>query len=242
MNVLEPGLPLVIMIAANVIMSIASMLQASVGIGLALLAVPLLALIDARLVPGPMLLAGSLLALASAYRERHAMDAKSFGLSLFGLALGTVLGAVALRALSTVPLSKVFAILVLLAVALSVSGWRVRPTRSALFAGGGAAGVMGTMVGIHGPPIALVLQHARPEQVRAMLGAFFFVAYVGSVVALAAFGLFGRLQLQLAAGLLPGVVAGLCVAPFLARFLNPARLRLAILSISTLSAVLLLLR
>jgi uncharacterized membrane protein YfcA len=82
------------------------------------------------------------------------------------------LGAGALTAIRTAHLSKVFAILVLLAVALSVSGLRVRPTRPALFAGGGAAGVMGTMVGIHGPPMALVLQHARPDQARAMLGAF----------------------------------------------------------------------
>jgi hypothetical protein len=230
------------MIAANVIMSIASVLQASVGIGLALLAVPLLALIDPRLVPGPMLFAGALLALVSAYRERHAVDAQSFGLSLLGLAIGTVCGAVALRALTTAPLGKVFAILVLLAVVLSVSGLRVRPTRPALFAGGGAAGVMGTMVGIHGPPIALVWQHARPGQARAMLGAFFFVAYVGSVLALAVFGLFGVLQLQSAAALLPGVVAGLCVAPLLAGFVNPARLRLAILSISAASAVVLLWR
>ena len=239
---LEPGLPLVTIIAANVIMAIASALQASVGIGLALLAVPLLALVDPRLVPGPMLLAGSLLALASAYRERHAVDVQSFGLALLGLAIGTVCGAVVLRTLRTAPLGKVFALLVLLAVALSVSGWRVRPTGPALFAGGGAAGVMGTMVGIHGPPIALVLQHARPEHVRAMLGAFFFVAYVGSVVALTAFGLFGVLQLQWAAALLPGVVAGLCVAPLLVGFLHPARLRVAILSISAASAVLLLLR
>jgi uncharacterized membrane protein YfcA len=101
--------------------------------------------------------------------------------------------------------------------------------------------MMGTMVGIHGPPIALVLQHARPEQARAMLGAFFFVAYVGSVVALAAFDLFGVLQLQLAAALLPGVVAGLCVAPLLAGFFNPTRLRVAILSLSASSAVVLLL-
>jgi len=240
--VLEPGLPLLTMIAANVIMLIASVLQASVGIGLALLAVPLLALVDPRLIPGPMLLAGSFLALASAYRERYAVDVKSIGLSLLGLAIGTIFGAVALRALSTAPLGKVFAMLVLLAVALSVSGLRVRPTRLALFAGGAAAGVMGTMVGIHGPPIALVLQHARPEQARAMLGAFFFVAYVGSVVALAAFDLFGVLQLQWAAALLPGVVAGLCVAPLLAGFLNPTRLRVAILSISALSAVVLLWR
>jgi hypothetical protein len=66
---LEIGVPLITIIASNAIMSIASSLQASVGFGLALLAVPLLALVDPRLVPGPMLLAGSLLALASAYRE-----------------------------------------------------------------------------------------------------------------------------------------------------------------------------
>ena len=170
------------------------------------------------------------------------MDVQSFGLSLIGLALGTVCGATALRVLRTAPLGKVFAILILLAVTLSVSGMRVRPTRMALFAGSSVAGVIGTMVGIHGPPIALVLQHARPEQVRAMLGAFFFVAYVGSVVALAVFGLFGMLQVQWAAMLLPGVVAGLGIAPLLVGCVNPARLRVAILGISAASAVVLLLR
>jgi uncharacterized membrane protein YfcA len=227
------------MVMANIIVLIASALQASVGIGLALLAVPLLALVDPRLIPGPMLLAGALLALASAYRERQAMDVQRIGLALLGLALGTVCGASALSVLPTPLLGKVFAILILLAVALSVSGLHVRPTGLALFAGGSTAGVMGTMVGIHGPPIALVLQYARPEQARAMLGAFFFVAYVGSVLALAAFGLFGMLQLQLAATLLPGVIAGLCVAPSLTGFVNPTRLRMAILSISAASAVVL---
>jgi uncharacterized membrane protein YfcA len=234
---------LVTVIMANIIMLIASALQASVGIGLALLAVPLLALVDPRLIPGPMLLASASLTLASAYRERHAVDAQRFSLSLLGLAMGTVCGAVALRLLPAAVLGKVFAILVLLAVVLSVSGLRVRPTRPALFAGGGASGVMGTIADIHGPPIALVLQHARPEQARAMLGAFFFVAYMGSVLALAMFGLFGVLQLQVAAALLlPGVVAGLCVAPLLTGFVNPARLRVAILSISAASAVVLLWR
>jgi uncharacterized membrane protein YfcA len=240
--VFETELPLLTMIIANVIIAMASALQASVGIGLALLAVPLLALVDTRLVPGPLLLAGAFLAGASAYRERHAVDVQGFGLSLLGLVLGTICGAAALRALRTAPLSKVFAIIILVAVVLSMSGVRVRPTRSALFAGGSVAGVMGTMVGIHGPPIALVLQHARPEQARAMLGAFFFVAYVGSVVALAVFGLFGMLQVQWAAVLLPGVVAGLGIAPLLVGCLNPARLRVAILSISAASAVVLLLR
>jgi uncharacterized membrane protein YfcA len=239
---IEPGLPLAAMIAANAVMAIGSALQASVGIGLALLAVPFLALIDPHLVPGPMLLAASLVAFASAWRDRHALEVKSFGLSLLGLAIGTVAGAVALSAVNAAYLNKVFAVLVLLAVALSVSGLHVRPTQPALFLGGGASGLMGTMAGIHGPPMALVLQNARPERARAMLGAFFFVAYVGSVLALAAVGLFGMLELKLAAALLPGVVAGVLVAPLLARHLSPARLRVAILGISATSALVLLFR
>lgn len=229
-------------LTANVIIAIASVLQASVGIGLALLAVPLLALVDTRFVPGPLLLAGALLAFTTAYREWHAVDVQDFGLALLGLALGTVCGALALRGLSAAPLSQIFAGLILLAVAVSVSGVRVRPSRAALLTGGSAAGILGTMVGIHGPPIALVLQHARPEQARALLGAFFFVAYLGSVATLGVVGLFGLLQVQLAVALLPGVVAGLCVAPYLVGVVNPARLRGAILSISAASAVALFLR
>ena len=162
----ELGLPLVTMIAANAIMSIASALQASVGIGLALLAVPLLALLDPRFVPGPMLLAGSLLALACAHRERHAVDAKSFSLSLLGLATGTLFGAVALRVIGTGHINTIFAIVVLLAVAISVSGLRVQLTRSVLFTGGGVAGVMGTMAGIHGPHCARVSERTARTSPR----------------------------------------------------------------------------
>jgi hypothetical protein len=52
-----------VFVAANVVMAVAGALQASVGFGLALLAVPILTLLDPNLVPGPMLLAGSVLQL-----------------------------------------------------------------------------------------------------------------------------------------------------------------------------------
>ena len=66
-------------------------------------------------------------------------------------------------------LTKLFALLILVAVLVSLIGTGVRVSRGALLAVGGAAGVMGTMVGIHGPPIALVFQNAEPAQARAML-------------------------------------------------------------------------
>jgi len=89
--------------------------------------------------------------------------------------------------------------------------------------------------------MALVLQHARPDQARAMLVRSS-LWHMWVLSWLSPRWLFGMLQLRLAAGLLPGVVAGVCVASLFAELFNPARLRVAILSISAASAVFLLLR
>src|ERR1700738_3287592 len=81
---------------AVAIMAIGSALQASVGIGLALFVVPVLALVDQSFIPGPMLLAGGVLALLTAWRERTAIDVPALRSSLIGLAIGTILGGLAL--------------------------------------------------------------------------------------------------------------------------------------------------
>jgi uncharacterized membrane protein YfcA len=128
------------------------------------------------------------------------------------------------------------------AVLVSLIGTGVRVSRGALLAGGGAAGVMGTMVGIHGPPIALVFQNAEPAQARAMPGAFFAVGYATSVIALFAVGLFGRQELTVGLLLLPGVGIGYATAPLVGRFVDRRRLRIAILTISGASAIALALR
>ena len=227
---------------AVAIMAMGSALQASVGIGLALLVVPLLALVDQSFIPGPMLLAGVMLASLTAYRERTAIDVAALRSSLIGLAIGTILGALALKLASGPHLDKVFGGLVLLAVLLSVSGYKFNATPRSLMVAGGAAGMMGAMVGIHGPPISLVLQNTEPRVARAMLGAFFSVAYLGAVAVLAGLGLFGIPQLIRAAILLPGVVIGLVVAPHLAPHIDGRRLRLIILCIAAASGLTLLVR
>jgi uncharacterized membrane protein YfcA len=229
---------------AVVIMAIGSALQASVGIGLALFVVPLLALVDRSFIPGPMLFAAVLLALMSAYRERSAIDAAALRNSLIGLAVGTIAGVVTLKFVSGSDshLDKTFGALVLLAVLIGVFGTKFDATPRVLMLAGGASGVMGVMVGIHGPPISLVLQNTEPRVVRAMLGAFFAVAYVGAVAVLAAFGLFGLPELLRAAILLPGVVIGVATAPLLARHIDTRRLRLIILGIAAASGLTLLMR
>jgi uncharacterized membrane protein YfcA len=236
------GLSVPMLVLATLIMAVGATLQAAVGIGLALFVVPLLALIDVRLIPGPMLLASIALAAMMAYRGRAAIDRHALALSLVGLCAGTAVGAWGLSLVAPERLTKLFGGLILAAVLVSLLGTGVRINRGTLLAGGGAAGIMGTMVGIHGPPIALVFQNAEPAQARAMLGAFFAVGYAISVLALAAVGLFGRQELVLGLLLLPGVGVGYAIAPWLAGFLDRRRLRIFILAISGASALVLLVR
>src|SRR5258708_33221990 len=55
---------------------------------------------DRSFIPGPMLFAGVLLALMTAYRERTAIDAAALRSSLIGLAGGTIVGVVTLKFVS----------------------------------------------------------------------------------------------------------------------------------------------
>ena len=235
-----PSLPEIAL--ASLVMAVGSALQASVGLGMALLVVPVLAIIDTQFVPGPVMLAGIVLASATAFRDRAAVDRAVLRSSLLGLGAGTAAGVVALGYISGPLLPKVFGGLILLAVLISIASPKVVATPGTLLIGSTAAGIMGAMVGIHGPAIALVLQNAKPMQARATLGAFFAVGYVSAVALRAVAGLFGAQELMLGLLLLPGVVIGYLAAPFISQFIDQATLRIAILVISSGSAVSLLIR
>jgi uncharacterized membrane protein YfcA len=229
-------------LAAIAIMAIGSAFQAAVGIGMALFVVPILAIVEPTFIPGPMLLAGSVLAAMTAYHDRDAIDPKGLRIALLGLAVGTVAGALALRFATGPHMPRVFGIAILAAVLVSILGPTINATTRNLLLGGAAAGVAGIMAGIHGPPISLVFQRADPRVARAMLGAFFMIAYLGSVGALALFGLFRAPELERAIVLLPGVAIGLAIAPLARRFINRDRLRLAILGMAAISGAVLVFR
>lgn len=227
---------------ANLVMAAGCAFQASFGMGMALLVVPLLVLIDTRFVPGPMLFAGVVLAAGTAYRDRAAINYGILKLSLVGLGIGTIVGALALRYASGPYLLKVFGGLILLAALMSITDVKVSPKPKILLAGSIASGVMGTMVGIHGPAISLVFQNEEPAETRAILGAFFTVGYIIAVVSLTLVGVFGDQGMVLGLSLLPGVAIGYFAAPTISQFINQTFLRVAILIVSSLSAILIMFR
>jgi uncharacterized membrane protein YfcA len=232
----------VMLIAATLIVAVASALQAATGMGMALCAAPLLALLDPAFVPGPALCAVVALSAAVAWRERAAIDRRIMVTALLGLVAGCVVGAVLLALLVGRDLGQVFAVLILAAVGLSLAGLPIPTGRLALMVGGAASGVLGSRSGVLGPPIALLLQHQPPDRLRATLCAFFAVGGSISVLALAAAGFLGLAKIGLALELLPGVALGFAVAPFFARRVDRRRARAAVLTISTLAALALLLR
>ncbi|MEQ9574152.1 MAG: TSUP family transporter, partial [Rhodospirillales bacterium] len=185
------GLTLTTILIAISAMAFGCAFQTALGLGFALLAAPVLALLDPAFVPGPMLLAGVVLAALTAYGERDAIDRPLLATCLIGLAAGTVIGAIALQALRGVDLQRLFGVVILLAVGVSIIGKAMVIKGRSLLAAAGISGIMGTMAGLHGPAISLAFQNAEPRVVRAMLGAYFTAAYLSAVAAQVSIGAFG---------------------------------------------------
>lgn len=216
--------------------------QTAVGFGLGLLAAPVLALYDAELVPGPLLFVMVPLTVLVARRERGSLDFRGIRWALVGRIPGTVAGSIAVAVLPAGPLTVLFASLVLLAVALSLSGWHLRPTTATLVTAGAASGFMGTATSIGGPPMALVYQRRSGPELRATLAAYFVVGAAFSLAMLAVVGEFGWAELRLGLVLFPGMLLGYFASGTLARVLDRGYTRAAVLTFATASSMVLLLR
>lgn len=222
------------------VIALASMVQSTVGFGLALIAIPPLVLIDPASAPGPFLLASFLLALLMVWRDGSTVEPRDLAVPVLGLLAGTAVGATALLVVPADHLPRLFAVLILLAVGASASGLRVRITMTSLFAAGGLGGLIGTMAGVHGPPMVLLMQTRAGPEIRGTMGAFFIAGYAISLCGLAIVGLFGARELLLGLAICPGIVAGWLAAPLLIRRLDQQRLRWPILALSTAAALCLL--
>lgn len=215
-------------------------LQGSIGFGLGLLGAPVLALVDPRFVPGPLIAVGVVLTLGVLHRERRSLRLGVVRWAMLGRVVGSAGGAAAVAAVSERALGMLFAVLILTAVALSVAGRQVVPEPRTLLGAGILSGFMGTAVSVGGPPLALVYQRERGPELRATMAAFMVFGALVSLAMLVLFGQFGLVQLRLSVLLVPGAVAGFTASRFLARVLDRGWVRPVVLLFSAASAVALL--
>lgn len=219
-----------------------SFVQAVAGLGVGLVTAPVIAVLEPALMPTLPLLFGLLVSGLSLAGERHHVDWPAIGWSLPGRIPGTLLGIGLVLAFTSAQLGIAVAIMVLVAVLLSVRSLSVPVNRATLLAAGFASGVTGTATSIGGPPIALLFQHRRPSQVRATLAVFFFIGVVLSLTGLAITGSIPLDSVIVAALVSPLLMLGIWVGTRVRGRLPRDRFRVAVLAVCAASAVVLLAR
>ena len=228
-------------VLAVFVVAVGAMIQGSLGFGLGLVSAPALALIDATFIPGPLLLVGVAVTLTVFLRERGAVDWKGMKWAIFGRVIGTIAGGWAVVAFSKDAVIVLVAVLVLAGVLMTSIGWKIKTNRITLSTAGLVSGVMGTLTSVGGPPMALVYQRETAQKLRATLAGFFLVGATFSLLTLAVSGGMSQHDFVLGALMLPGYVIGMIANRWASKFLDKGYSRVAVLSFSALSSIVLLL-
>jgi uncharacterized membrane protein YfcA len=229
-------------VVANVIVGFAAFVQTTSGIGFAMVAVPMLVLIDLSYAPGPALFAMLFLSVAMVAGAWQDVDRQGFSSLFPGLLVGTIVGSQLLGLLSAAAFGVVFGVIVLASLALGQMGFAPQRTPVVNATGGAVSGLMGTISGIHGPPLAILYQRGEMATGRATMAFVFVFASILSLVSLNLNGFFGRDEVLAGLGLVPGIAVGFVVAISGRRFISDGAAHTAMLAIAAISAVILIAR
>jgi hypothetical protein len=230
----------VVLLLAGLVVALGALVQGAVGFGMALVATPLLAIIDPALVPVPLLLVTSAHAVLSLLREPRGVEWRGVRWALLGRLPGTALGVLAVATLPARAFLAVVAVTVLTCAVLSVIAWRPRPTVAALLVAGVVSGAGGTAAAIGGPPVALLYQDRDGPQVRATMAAYFTAGSALSITGLLVGGQIGPDHLLAAAVLLPALALGFLASGPARRYVDRGWVRPAVVGMSAVGAVVLL--
>ncbi len=224
------------------ILVVGAITQSVAGFGLAVVGAPFVVMFAPDLMPGAMLAASLPMPLIEVARRWRDIDLTVLSWALAGRILTTPLGVLVVAVLSPNAVAVVVGVMVLIAVALSIWAFEVKPGRIPALTAGILTGVSGTAAAIGGPFLALVVQHERPARIRATLAGFF---VIGATTALAALGLAGELDsTEFVVGLAwtPFVLAGMLLSIPLRRRVRPDQIRPLVLTVAAVAGVTVIVR
>jgi uncharacterized membrane protein YfcA len=227
---------------ALVVTIVGSAIQANVGIGFAVVAAPILLLVNSVFVPAPIVLAAMLLVMLMALREWRDVIVEDIRLAVVGRFLGTLPAAYAIKAFPRSAYELLFAAFVIVGVVLSALGWHFPPTRRNVVLTSIVSGFMSTVSSVGGPPMALLYQNEEGPRIRATISAIFTIGGFITLAGLWWAGRFGKVELLLGLLLMPGVVVGFAISRYTTGRIDREHIKPAILAISGLSALVVMFR
>jgi uncharacterized membrane protein YfcA len=220
------------LIIAILVTAAAAALQGTVGVGFAMVAVPILTLVNSDLTPIPQVLLAFPMTIYMVVRERQHIDLRGAVWVLGGRLPGAVAGVMLLGLVAQRTLDGMIAAFVLAAALAMAAGWSVRQTRTNQVIAGVASGISGTTSAIGGPPLAFLYQHSPGGRLRSSLAAIFSVGITINVTTLAVAGQIHRNDVTTAAMLLPALAVGLYSSRWLTGRFSDASIRRGILIVS----------
>ncbi|MBB6171272.1 hypothetical protein HNR23_001332 [Nocardiopsis mwathae] len=227
-----------LLIAGTAVM-VGAVVQSSVGLGLGLVAAPVVSFLDPTLMPGALLIVTAVLPVFTLAAEWRHIDWRGLAWALPGRLPGSVLGVWVVATLTPEMMGVAVGAMVLVAVVLSLRAVRVRITPGSLFGAGALSGLTGTATSIGGPPMALLYQHEEAARVRGTLAAFFLIGVMMSLALLAAGGQLGAHEIRGGLALVPFLIAGFLAGRPLRRVVDAGRMRTALLAVVTVSGLVL---
>lgn len=216
---------------------VAALIQGTIGLGYAVLAVPLLSLLDPRLAPVPQILTALPLSVWAFAREWRAVDWRGAVWVLVGRVPGALLGALLLAMSSQRTLDFLIGASVLAAVALLSTDLRLKRSPWVDCAAGTFGSLSGYVSGISGPPIALLFRDASGPVLRSTLGVIF---TLGVLLTLGLRASTGHISVQdgwVAAVLLVPMLIGMRLSRYLHGLIQGRLLRRALLTTSAIAAL-----
>lgn len=216
---------------------IAAFIQGTTGMGFALIVVPILALIQADMIPGALLYLMLPLNAYVALREYKAIDIRGAGWITVGRLAGTFAGLWVLVLLSSYWLNMVVGISTIFAVIVSLTVPAFTPGKKAFTLTGLVTGITETATGIGGPPLTLVYQHAPVSTLRSTVALCFLVGEIISLIALAVTDNIAWKHLEYALWCLPALLLGMLASHAIHARINQRTLRLGVLIFAFMSGV-----
>jgi uncharacterized membrane protein YfcA len=219
-----------------------ALVQGLVGLGLGLVAAPFVTLLEPSLMPDLMLWLAAFLPMVTLVREHDAVDWPALGWSMAARLPGTVVGAWLVSVLAASSIGAAVGAMVLVSVVLTARSVVVPVNRHSLAVAGFASGITGTATSIGGPPLAILLQHRPPRQIRCTMAVYFLLGASLSLLFLAVAGQVELTSLLLALGYVPCLLTGFALSRPLRRVLPARYVRPLVLALCAASALLLLVR
>lgn len=220
----------------------AATVQGTVGIGFAMISVPILSLVHPDLAPSPQLIVAIPLTLAMVWRERAAIDLGGIGWIIAGRLPGSILGVVLLGVATARALDVFIGVVVLGAVVIVGSGIHIRRTAATKATAGVVSGTTGVVASIGGPPLALIYSSDESDTIRSTLAAVFTIGVTMSLFFRWLSGNVTMRDVVVASVLLPGVIAGVAISGVVKDRVPKAQVRFGILVVCGAAAVGLIIR